>query len=180
VDTRPALLIDVDGVLNPEFRCNPPYCRCHPRWIRRRVFPDGQTYRVILNPAHGRKLLELASGTGSELVWATTWQAHANTWIAPHVRLPTMPWVPIEAPSSGEIPVSIGAWKAECVAAWGGHGRPFVWFDDEPDVADTLAEIAQKKPVGEHLVIKVNPKTGLTDDHLGEARSWLSTAGRST
>jgi hypothetical protein len=85
---RPALLVDVDGVLNALLRCNKPRatCPCHPGWRHVWARPFGDiSYRLSLNPAHGPALLELAAATHAELVWATTWQEHANTWVGPKV-----------------------------------------------------------------------------------------------
>jgi hypothetical protein len=209
--TRVAMLLDVDGVLNPLVACNPLWCRCHRGWIKKRVLPDGEAYQVILNPRHGGKLLDLAADTGSELVWASYWVHHANAWIAPHVGLPDLPWVPIDAfPEQSQWAdgtdladlastadgakadeaelldvtdgtdhtaiVSPGEWKALEVTRWSvaAGGRPFVWFEDEYDVPDALARLAGRHPIGPYLIVNVDPLTGLTDEHLAEARAWLS------
>jgi hypothetical protein len=64
---------------------------------------------------------------------------------------------------------TLGGWKAHYVAAWAGT-RPFVWFEDEPDVAAFLAALPD---LGPHLVVQVDPVTGLTEDHIEQARVWL-------
>lgn len=222
---RTAVLVDVDGVLNPLVTCDPLQCACHPGWVRKQVLPEGDTYDVMLHPGHGRKLVELAADTGSELVWASYWEAHANTWIAPRVGLPEMPWVPIDAfpelsdwigppeplepagtaemaetagpagpaepgepagsaersgpagwAGSTDVFATPGEWKALGVARWSAAagGRPFVWFEDEYDVPDALARLARDHPLGPYLVVGVDPRTGLTDEHIAEARAWLS------
>lgn len=158
----PRVLVDVDGVLNPMIRPST-------RYRRHRCAPNGVTYKLWLNPDHGPMLQELAAVASAELVWATYWRDQANEWISPRVGLPQMPHVPIpRRPLESEL--SLGAWKARHVALWA-QDIPFVWFEDEPDAAESLA---QKVGLGEYLLIAVDPQQGLTEDHINQARTWLS------
>lgn len=131
-------------------------------------------FKLWLNPAHGPSLLELAESTGAELAWASYWCDHANEWIAPRIGLPELPFVPIpQYPGSAEGR-SLGAWKARHVAAWA-ERRPFVWFEDEPDATEC---ITGEPDVAEHLLVEIDPLTGLTDEHLGVAATWLRARSR--
>lgn len=154
----PLVLLDVDGVLNPLHRS--------PGYQRYRATPDGAFYRVLLNPVHGPLLARVAEATGAELVWASFWKGAANDWIGPRIGLPPLRHVPIPPLAPGHTP---GVWKARHVGPWVG-GRPFVWLEDEPDVADTLAV---QPGLGPYLVVQVNPWTGLTEQHVEQARRWL-------
>jgi len=170
---RPAILIDVDEVLNPSFRCNPPYCRCHPHWIRAFAYArDGQKLKLILNPAHGPALLQLAADTGAELAWCTSWEDQANDDIGPRIGLPRLPVVPYPPrPKTGPGSVlAVGAWKARHAVAWAAR-RPFAWFEDEPDAGPECFRLLGAAP---HLVIPVDRRTGLTVGHMNEAWDWLS------
>ncbi|MEO3788551.1 hypothetical protein ABGB12_34940 [Actinocorallia sp. B10E7] len=69
--------------------------------------------------------------------------------------------------------LTIGAWKAQHVAAWAGR-RPFVWLDDEHNIASQLAKRRKAGEVGEHLVVQVSPKSGLRDRHLVKAAKWFA------
>jgi HAD domain in Swiss Army Knife RNA repair proteins len=81
--SRPLLLLDVDGPLNPwAARSAPPGFAEH----RYRASRWGRRLTVRLNPRHGRDLLELAERTGAELAWATTWGHRANRVIGPAAR----------------------------------------------------------------------------------------------
>lgn len=156
---KPLLLVDVDGVLNPEFSAKE---RRHKRhydgWVARSGFQDGRRFPLFLNPAHGPLLTTLAAQTGAELAWATTWEHMANKYVSPHVGLPTLPVAPATRWS-----------KAESVVPWT-EGRPFVWLDDEPYVVEDCARFAIWQP---HLVVPVSPRVGLTDADLDAARAWL-------
>ncbi|MCG5220137.1 HAD domain-containing protein [Streptosporangium soli] len=159
---RPLLLLDVDGVLNPlggKMR----------NFVTRECVVDGVPYRVHLSPAHGRKLLALAVETGAELVWATTWEHAANEWIGPCIGLPALPVIEMPAldrANQGEM------FKTPHIAAYAGR-RPFVWFDDLTWEADV--EFLRLHPgVDEFLLVHVDPRCGLTDDDLDQARTWLS------
>jgi hypothetical protein len=162
-----AVLLDVDGVLNPGRRT--------PGYRRHRAFPVGIVLKLWLNPDHGPMLRELIADTGAELVWATYWRAHANDWISPRVGLPNLRYVPIPPYPRGDAGPdrpTLGGWKARHVAAWA-RTRPFVWFEDEPDVPDSLAALPD---LGPHLVVPVDPVVGLTATHIALARDWLSSS----
>lgn len=161
---RPILAVDVDGVLNALSRGAP-----EPGWQDTQVLP-GQPYasgfRIRCNPGHGARLLGIAQETGAELTWCTTWEDLANEHIAPLVGLPELPVVPV---STGKTRTrsTVGEMKSAGMRAYAGD-RPFCWLDDEPDAAHELRSC----PVP-HLVVEVDPETGLQDRHFAEARAWL-------
>ena len=159
---RPLVLVDVDGVLNPA-RSHAPGYQGH--W----VFPGGLAHRLLLNPSHGQMLTELAEVAGAELVWASYWRNRANTWVAPRVGLAPLRFVPIPRRWRPRTRPSPGSWKACHVAVWIGQ-RPFVWFEDD---ADAVRRLARQPGLGRHLMVKVDPVTGLTDSHVEQARTWL-------
>lgn len=162
------LLVDVDGVLNP-LALDPRLAGYRPfithpntRWW------DGSSLRVRLNPRHGEWLTTLAADTGANLAWGSTWEGEANTWIGPPIGLPEMPWVPIP---SRDHDMPLGTWKARQIAAW--TSEPFVWFEDDPNAADE----ARRYIRAAHLVVFVDPRTGLTRDHIRTAETWLRANG---
>jgi len=166
-EPSPLVLLDVDGVLNPARSRAAGYRR---HW----VFPAGIAHRLLLNPRHGPMLAELAEVTGAELVWASYWQARANIWIAPRIGLPSLRFVPIPTRWGHTWRASArpepGPWKARHVAAWTGQ-IPFVWLEDDVNVAGCLTE---EPGLGRHLVVRIDPAVGLTEQHVAKARAWLT------
>ncbi|MFD9691264.1 HAD domain-containing protein [Kitasatospora sp. NPDC059088] len=177
------LLLDVDGPLNPDAakpHRRPEGYRTHrlltPRWAaheRRRLALWGMPHkapkplRVWLNPEHGPALAALPF----ELVWATTWEEEANSFIGPLLGLPELPYIawsePRPEPAGGVF------WKTPEVVAWA-RGRPFAWVDDNITDADR-AWVAAHHP-GPALLHHVDPKVGLTADDFGRLAAWAGGA----
>jgi hypothetical protein len=167
---RPYLLLDIDGVFNPEFWGRVGWRKLRrDGWIRLkiRVTWSEVPLLVYLHPSHGAMVLEVARDTGAELAWGSAWREWAETHIGPAIGLPPIPV--LLGPGSPEDGESFGSWKARGLIPRL-DGRPFVWLDDDPDVAVVAAELASQP----HLVITVDPLTGLTSEHLAQARAWLS------
>lgn len=80
----PLLFLDVDGPLIPFGARDGAYPTYPP-------VPPASVSPLLarLDPAHGARLAALPY----ELVWATTWEADANAWVAPRLGLPDLPLV---------------------------------------------------------------------------------------
>jgi HAD domain in Swiss Army Knife RNA repair proteins len=167
VVARPAFLIDVDGVLNPLRRP-----QRDAGFRRHRIRVDGITFTVWLAPHHGRWLRSVADQAGLELTWATAWEQHANSCIAPRIGLPQLPVV--DFPASLVVPPAGHIWKLPNVAR-AMDGRPFVWADDQFTQAD-LAWADDRTAGGlPTLLLACQPQTGLTQAHVDAARAWAAT-----
>ncbi|GII59802.1 hypothetical protein Pth03_81910 [Planotetraspora thailandica] len=163
---RPLILVDVDGVLNPSRRSSLHY-------RRHLCAVGGQVYKVLLDRRHGARLSSLARDTEAELVWATTWEEHANVEIAPRIGLPRLPVITVTTDPTSRAGENF---KTRGVADYV-DGRPFVWFDDSLGAADH-EYLRAHEGVGDFLLVDVDPRYGLTEDHLAQAREWLGrTAG---
>ncbi|WP_082345520.1 hypothetical protein [Kitasatospora sp. MY 5-36] len=178
------LLLDVDGPLNPcaakPYR-RPEGYRTHrlttPRWEaaeRRRLIAWGLPHkapkplRVWLNPAHGPALAALPF----DLAWATTWQEEANTFIAPLLGLPALPYIPWSEPR----PESDDGvfWKTPQIVTWA-QGRPFAWVDDLITDADRIwVEAHHPAPA---LLHHIDPKAGLTAEDFALLADWSNGLG---
>lgn len=153
-------MVDVDGVLNAVTTASERRRLCyHEGWRQKRVELPVGAFRLFWNPTVGPLLRQLAKETGAELAWGTTWEEYANLVVGPLVGLPTLP----------VCPVANFPHKANGIVPWT-EGRPFVWFDDEPDAAEVTAVLAGGQP---HLVVQVDEREGLTEQHVAAARQWL-------
>lgn len=157
---RPLIMVDVDGVLNVITSSKERRRLCyHEGWVQRKADVGGLTFRLTVNPAHGPMLRRLAAETGADLAWGTTWEDDANRFVGPLVGLPELPVCPV-----ADFPH-----KANGIVPWT-EGRPFVWFDDEPDAAEVAAALTGAQP---HLVVPVAENEGIGERHLATAREWL-------
>ncbi|HEX7302337.1 HAD domain-containing protein [Lentzea sp.] len=148
----PILFLDVDGPLLP--------------------FGDGVTGTPglpRLDPAHGPRLAALPC----ELVWATTWMDEANDEIAPRLGLPRLAvatWP--DDPATEDADVRRGLhWKTRGLVALAAD-RPFAWVDDEIGETDR-AWVARHH--GRALLLRVDPRQGLTDTDYLALDAWLRT-----
>lgn len=155
---RPWLLLDVDGVLNPEFSGQQRQKLLRTGgWRSTAGYADGLSWPLFLSGTHGPMLLKAARDTGAELAWATTWNGAANKWVGPKAGLPELPVLYAER---GAKPSTVLEQT---------QGRPFVWLDDE----EYVVRSANSRPEG-HGVL-VNPREGLTQANVDEAVSLLNT-----
>ncbi|TWF98285.1 hypothetical protein [Kitasatospora viridis] len=178
---RPVLLLDVDGPLNP-FAGMPDdrpqgfeaYRLMPPSWeaaelarlaARGRPGMRPVPLPVWLNPGHGRQLTALPF----DLAWATTWQAEANTFIAPLLGLPELPFVAWRSPRPA--PGGKVFWKTPAVVSWAA-GRPFAWVDDEITQADR--DWVAEHHDGPALLHRVDPRLGLGPDDFSLLARWAA------
>ena len=163
-DSRPLILVDVDDVLNMiEFSsASRRHLEFHHGWRRGKAWDGFREYQLIVNPAHGRLLRDLADTTGAELAWATTLEDAANMYVSPLLGLPKLPTV---------VPAPVGG-KAAHVVPWTA-GRPWVWLDN--DEGELMAASRLARQIGQpHRCVQVNPATGLTAKDAEQARAWLA------
>jgi hypothetical protein len=140
--TRPLLLVDVDGVLCPNFIGAPP-----PGFERL----DIGAVDVWLSKQHGRWLNHLA--TWFDLVWATTWEQDAAEILAPALNLPLdMPVIEFTSGAANRT------WKLTDIEEYVGD-RPFAWIDDDigPD-----AELWAKMRDAPTLFVRTEATIGMT------------------
>jgi hypothetical protein len=91
------------------------------------------------------------------LVWATTWIADANQYIAPHLGLPELTvviWPEASAAEEEQDERQGLHWKTRTLVRWAA-GRTFAWADDEITSTDR-AWVAMHHP-GQALLHRVDP-----------------------
>ncbi|WP_442911048.1 HAD domain-containing protein [Kitasatospora sp. NBC_01266] len=178
---RPLLLLDVDGPLNPfggmpnrrpagfeTHRLMPPSWEAAElarleAWGRPGKHPT--PLPVWLNPGHGAELAALPF----ELVWATTWEDEANTFIAPLIGLPELPFIAGSTPRP--TPGGKVFWKTPEIVSWAA-GRAFAWVDDEITSADHHWVAAHHE--GLALLHRVDPHIGLTSEDFRALEDWAA------
>jgi hypothetical protein len=140
-DSRPLLLLDVDGVLIPYAAAAPP------TGFRRYTLQDEL---VWLAPHHGDWLRPLADQF--QLVWATGWEHDANRLIAPILGLPALPVITFPRDDSGRFS------KLPTILQAVGD-RALAWVDDE--LTSAAHDWAARRPAPT-LLLDANPAIGLT------------------
>jgi hypothetical protein len=180
--TKPLLLLDIDGPLNP-WDANPnrrpegytthrfdPVDQYGQKWTSVIRYPRRKPLRVWLKPDHGPQLLALADRF--DLVWASTWGAEANGLIGPAIGLPELPyvdfWAETKTPDKRER-VNGVYWKVPLLLAYAA-GRPFAWVDDEVTNADR--EYTTEHHESATLLYYVSPRLGLLEQDFETLAHW--------
>ncbi len=158
---RPLLFLDVDGPLIPFGGPAPS-----------RALPTDAADSLLsrIDPTVGRRLAALEY----ELVWATTWGEDANELVAPRLGLPALPvlaWPEGEGDAEAEErDIRAGRhWKTRPIVS-SAAGRAFAWVDDEITRADRVWVAAHHG--GAALLLRVDPRTGLTGEDFDLLASW--------
>lgn len=128
-------------------------------------------YRLAFNP-NLPELLEELSLLG-ELVWATTWENYANSFISPLVGLPSNLPV-IEFGEARNYSSNRLFWKTQTILKYAGDRR-FVWFDDEIKKIDNLW-IKEERGKNHSLAVHVGKGAGLRKQDVELAKEFLSKA----
>ncbi len=170
--TKPLLLLDVDGPLNP-YKAGPsPAGGYEEHFLVGDSFTDDQGrahtggLRVLLQPDHGRMLLALTGLV--DLVWATAWEDLANKLIAPAIGLPQLPL--IRFPRRGSYPFG-QIFKRDDVEQYVAD-RPFAWFDDDFQPGD-YRWAGQRTDSGASTFLRyVDPAIGLTQLDIDLVADW--------
>ncbi|GAA0943659.1 hypothetical protein GCM10009554_37120 [Kribbella koreensis] len=161
---RPWVLVDIDGVLNPE-----------KNQAERGFTPyrlKGEEYLVWLHPEHGRMLNELDREGLVDLRWGTTWNDAANRMVGPAIGLDRR-WEFVNIDRAAAGPVRFGHnWKAVSVREGVGD-QAFAWLDDAITEPDRLW--AEDRVLDEGiptLLMPIDRNVGLQPAHLDEVRHW--------
>ncbi|TRV77977.1 hypothetical protein FKN01_13775 [Streptomyces sp. 130] len=162
----PLLFLDVDGPLIP-FGTRPGGHRTFPPG----PVPPGAAAHPLLDrvdPSLGARLGALPC----TLVWATTWEAEANTVLAPRLGLPVLQVVAWpDSPGQEARDARAGLhWKTRTLVERA-DGRPFAWVDDEIGEPDRRWVAARHGAPA--LLHRVDPLLGLTAGGLGLIEAWL-------
>ena len=177
---KPLLLIDVDGPLNPMSMSNRAAVRAgfrayktNPLTQDGRYWKDvfGDYLKVHLKREHGEQLLALSDVF--ELVWATTWEHDANTFIGPRIGLPELPVVEFTKllQQFPEPPEPGLHWKTAVITAYARvRDRPFAWVDDEMRGVDGV--YFARWHMHPFLAKWIDPAVGLVEKDFRELRQW--------
>jgi HAD domain in Swiss Army Knife RNA repair proteins len=157
---RPLLLVDVDGVISLfGFDLRQPPAG---EW----QIVDGIAH--LLSATAGEHLRRLSAVF--ELAWCTGWEDKANEYLPHALGLP-QPFPHLSF--AGAIPQTQGHWKLAAIDRYAGAERPLAWIDDAHDErCDVWAE-ARPAPT---LLIRTDPATGLTEEHVARLLSWAQPA----
>jgi hypothetical protein len=152
---RPALAVDVDGVISLfDFEQLPQGAGV--RW----ELVDGVLHCISL--AAGERLRRLADAY--ELVWATGWEERANDYLPRILGLPELPYLEFE----GTARFGTAHWKLGPLKEYAGE-RALAWVDDSFDESCYEWAEAREAPT---LLVPTEPNVGLEEAQTEALLSW--------
>jgi len=154
---RPLLMVDIDGVISLH------------------GVPDGSAiegrlctvdgFVIYLSQTAAQLLLELQDDY--ELVWASGWEERADEHLPHLLGLPRgLSHLRFER----AVGTSHAHWKLEAIEAHA-EGRPLAWIDDSLDAACESWAAEREAPT---LLVRTDPRRGLTDAEARELRDWAA------
>lgn len=170
---RAAILLDVDGPLNPfQHRARARAPGYQPHLLRPKVAAGvpSSAVKVWLNTEHGVWLRKLTEDTDAELVWATAWEYEADRLIGPILGLPPLEVITFGAQGVHHTTSHNG--KLPAVVEWAGQ-RPLCWFDDDFQADDEDWAVERTAAGAPTRIIPVDPTTGLEIEHIELARDFV-------
>jgi hypothetical protein len=150
---RPALLLDVDGVLNPYGTA-----KCPAGFTEYDLFPGEAPVRLC--PAHGEWISELRQVF--DVAWATAWNDDANRLLAPLLGIAALPVGTMPPPPCHPRD------KIPPIARFAGQ-RPAVWIDDLHPAEAWTWSAERHEPT---LLVPVAPAAGLARQAVDQALTW--------
>lgn len=112
-----------------------------------------------------------------DVVWATTWQHHANRYFSPALGLPELPVGVVDV---GRRFLEPAEWKSVQLSAdprW--VGRPLVWIDDDIPARWSIERNRRPNDRALTLSYRVSYWLGLTQRDIDELDAWLTLASTS-
>lgn len=138
------------------------------------VVPTDAPVPIWLTARLGALVADLLAAEDVEGVWASSWQADADTLIGPRLGIPPIGHIPLGRPNITTSHPRGYLWKRDPVSAWLAN-RPAAWIDDDFTRLDH-AWAARRNTAGiPTLLIQPDPHVGLRPDHVSQVREWAST-----
>lgn len=157
------VLIDIDGVVAPSGG--------EPSYAGEVVWADLPPGRMHFPKA----IIDWLAGLGArtQVVWVTSWQDHAVTYLTPALGLPVWGYhARRDAPKPLLLSAVQGWWKEAIVRAYLHAGCRVVWLDDDINYRTIIGELIDE--FGDQLLaISPNPGQGLTSNERDRVDAWL-------
>lgn len=181
----PVVALDVDGVMRLLVRpgmtlpydtitaevtlrrdAYPRVLHREPEWDETGENTHSHTFSAV-GAAWARELISL----GIEVVWATTWQDHANTYFADILGLPHLPNALADVwPGFRE---GSPAWKVRALRA-AFPGRPLLWVDDNAPFFDFAEQRGPRERALTRLHHIRDASAGIQQNDVDSMNTWLN------
>ncbi|SDH38404.1 hypothetical protein [Microbacterium sp. 77mftsu3.1] len=187
---RPVVAVDIDRVLRVagplEDEAAPVFIEA-PITYRRDAYPtayhgqppwdEGDEYRATESFSFfGIAWVRSLVARGFDVVWATTWQEHANTYFADVFGIPPLPNAMVHVGPSRQY--GSAEWKLYNLVR-GFEGRPVLWVDDRMPMFDFV----DARPAPDRALTRfqhIRGRFGITEQDVADMEGWLDLAGNKT
>jgi hypothetical protein len=164
IDTRPLLMVDIDGVLS---LFGPAAPGDDPARPRSGSFHSIEGIPHFLSASAAAHLLDLHALY--QLVWASGWEERADEHLPHLLGVPRdLPFLRFQRDLAGANKVRNAHWKLDAIDTYA-DGRALAWVDDALDEECHAWARARQAPT---LLVQTEPEHGLTDREAELLKLW--------
>ncbi len=170
IDTRPLLMVDIDGVLSlfgPGVPGGDPARAPGAHPVRSGSFHSIEGIPHFLSASAAAHLLDLHALY--QLVWASGWEERAEDHLPHLLGVPRdLPFLRFERALAGANKHRNAHWKLDAIDTYAGN-RALAWIDDAFDEECHAWARARQAPT---LLVQTEPEHGLTDREAELLTRW--------
>jgi len=165
VANRPALLLDIDGVVSPVVMTMTERGEQYTPELHPNTWSDWRNIQIDEMPISD-KMLGAIFALPLEVIWCTTWLENVNLVLGEQLGLPPLPYIELHKSRSWRKRGAVRRWVTDNPL------RPVIWVDDDPRTRRCRKWLRDLQP--RSLIVNPDKTVGLTPTNIDSISRFLS------